>query len=252
MIRAVIRAVTRAAPLALLALLAACKEEPPRATGADPRLDQARIAAAEALRQRVRAEPAQRGVQVFAQALAGQFAVCGRLAAEGPLLPYVAVVVFEQNVPRVADFALGATGVEAGRVFAEMVERCFEGGGPLTARASARPLPPLPTPGPIPAPTPEQNAAPLSAARPQPPPSAADAAARPLAGGPATPTGRTVTTTPRHGANLRAAPGGGGEVIRVAPRASTLDVFAEAPGGWFQVGQGGQVWGWVHASVLER
>ncbi len=236
----------RAAPLALLALLAACKEEAPRAAAPDPRLEQARTAAAEALRQRARGEPAQRGVQVFPQARAGQFAVCGRVAADGPLLPWVALVVFEQNVPRVVDFALGATGVEAGRVFAEMVERCFEGGGPPTARASARPLPPMPAP----LAAPEQPAAP-AAARPG-APAPTEAAARFPAEAPAVATGRTVLTTSRHGANLRASPGGGMEVLRVAPRSSTLDVFAEAPGGWFQVGQGGQVWGWVHASVLER
>lgn len=50
--------------------------------------------------------------------------------------------------------------------------------------------------------------------------------------------------------NLRAAPGGGGEVIRTVPRGSQLEVFGEAPGGWLQVGQGGAPWGWVHVSVL--
>jgi hypothetical protein len=30
-----------------------------------------------------------------------------------------------------------------------------------------------------------------------------------------------------------------------------LQVFGEAPGGWYQVGQDGTAWGWLHASVLD-
>jgi hypothetical protein len=51
--------------------------------------------------------------------------------------------------------------------------------------------------------------------------------------------------------NIRSMPGGGGAVVRVVPRASVLRVFAEAPGGWLQVGED-QPFGWVHGSVLER
>ncbi|TDH58288.1 SH3 domain-containing protein, partial [Dankookia rubra] len=63
--------------------------------------------------------------------------------------------------------------------------------------------------------------------------------------------GRQVTTSQAHPVNIRSAPGGGGAVVRVVPRASALRVFGEAPGGWLEVGES-QPFGWVHASVLDR
>jgi hypothetical protein len=51
---------------------------------------------------------------------------------------------------------------------------------------------------------------------------------------------------------VRANPSGGAEVVRVVPRASALQVFGEAPGGWLQVGEAGVAWGWLHNSLIER
>jgi hypothetical protein len=50
---------------------------------------------------------------------------------------------------------------------------------------------------------------------------------------------------------VRATPGGGGEVVRVAPRGATLNVFGEASGGWLQVGES-EPWGWLHNSMVDR
>jgi uncharacterized protein YraI len=61
-----------------------------------------------------------------------------------------------------------------------------------------------------------------------------------------------ITTSSRTPVNVRAAPVGGSEVLRVVPRASPLEVYGEAPGGWLQVGEGGEAWGWVHRSMVER
>jgi uncharacterized protein YraI len=61
-----------------------------------------------------------------------------------------------------------------------------------------------------------------------------------------------VTTSARTPVNIRSGPSGGTEVVRVVPRASSLQVFGEAPGGWLQVGEGGEAWGWLHNSMLER
>ena len=181
-----------------------------------------------------------RGVQVFAQAIPNTFAVCGRASATGaatePLLPWVAQVSFEAGPPQVTSVVLGASGPEATRVFMELVDRCFEGGGPTNSRMAPRPVSPLPAPvaanasGPLPG-VPQPTDAPPSGAAPQ----------SPL---------RTVVTTARSGANLRASPQGG-TVLRVVPRSSTLQVFGEAPGGWYQVGQNGAAWGWLHSSVLD-
>jgi hypothetical protein len=112
----------------------------------------ARGAAEAALRERLRAASALqlRGVQVFAQAIPNTFAVCGRAsptgAANEPLLPWVAQVSFEAGSAQVTGFVLGSSGPEATRVFAELVDRCFEGGGPANSRMGPRPFPPLPTP----------------------------------------------------------------------------------------------------------
>ena len=246
-----------AALVLLLSVLAACRtenakrEEAP--TPAAPRAALATGAAEASLRSRLRApegELRQRGVQVFEQARRGTFAVCGRAASTGtagdPFLPYVAVVSFEDGTPRVTDFVLGITGPEATRVFIEMVDRCFEGGGSPAARAIVRALPPLPDTRPvermltgsmisIAASTPAETLRPVEALRP----------ADPMRG-----EMRSVVTTPNHGANIRMAPQSG-EVVRVAPRATRLEVLGEAPGGWFQVGQDGVAWGWVHRSVLD-
>ena len=228
-------------PLAFAAILplAACGEgtPAPRAAESAPQALIARAVAENSLRARIRlpVAPQQRGVQVFAQALPDSVAVCGRSrttsAAGGAFIPFVAVVTFEGGAPRVADFTFGDSGPEASRVFVQMVDRCFEGGGPVSARMTARAFPPLPVAG-----VAEVAAGPEEAA----PALVAEAAA----------SGRTVLTSARSGANIRSS-AGGGEVVRTVPRSSTLAVLREAPGGWLQVAESGQPVGWIHNSLIE-
>ncbi|RVT96981.1 SH3 domain-containing protein [Rhodovarius crocodyli] len=227
--------------LALPVLLAcvACNEQgtasrTPQPSGRD---EAAKSLADASLQQRLRSQGTQqRGVQVFQQALPGMVAVCGRSTMTSgtgaPYVPYVAVVSFEGEAPRVTTLSLGETGPEASRVFMEMTDRCFEGGGPANARAMARSYPPLPT-GAMPQREPEQQAEPAAETQ----------AEAPRANG-------TVTISSRSGANLRTA-ARGGDVIRTLPASSTYDLITEAPGGWVQVGERGAPIGWVHNSVLE-
>ncbi|WP_264185762.1 SH3 domain-containing protein [Roseicella aerolata] len=250
----------RKAMVALLAL-AAC-DDPPKAppqTEAPPvGFAAARQAAEEQVRARLRmtGEMQLRAVQVHRQQLPDSLAVCGQVnptgAAVDPFIPWVAVVTLKEGQPARTDLTLGASNAEATRVFIEMLDRCFEGGGPATTRPQApRALPPLPleaglarpaAPAPAPAVPP---AGPGPAPMPAAPPPAPMPAAPPAAGG------RIVTTTPAHPVNIRAQPGGGGPVVRILPRASQLRVFGEAPGGWLEVGED-QPFGWVHGSMLER
>lgn len=236
------------APILMLAALAGCGEGDANSRMAtpEPRQEAAREAALAALRHRLRPQGAieQRGVQVFAQALPDMVAVCGRARLPGsvqaPYLPYVAVVEFSGQATAVVRFHLGASGAEASRVFLDMVDRCFDGGGPPSARPMARNLPPLPELAGI-APAEPQAASATSTAAPG--ASAAQPGLQVAASG-------SVTTSSRMGANIRSSTRGG-EVVRTVPPGTSLQVFAEAPGGWFQVGEAGVALGWIHASVLE-
>ncbi|MBS7811122.1 SH3 domain-containing protein [Roseococcus pinisoli] len=240
-----------------LLLLGACdekKETPASAPASATQQSSARDAATAALRERLRGQETQlRGMQVFSQALADTVAVCGRSSggAGDPYIPFVAVVSFQGEGARVTNFTLGATGPEATRVFLEMVDRCFDGGGPLTNRAMARSYPPLPITGasdPIAAPPPAVSPGPVPDPAAQ--PAAPAAPPTPLQAGSLPASRSTVVTWARTGANLRSNPVGG-EVIGVLPPSTTLDVIAEAPGGWYQVGRDGNAIGWIHSSVLE-
>lgn len=206
--------------VALLAL-AACREEP--RPSAEARDRTARASAAAAVQERLnRPDVRLRGVQVFAQEPAGMLAVCGRAQATAdvgsPYIPYVAIIAFEGEAPHLADFVLGASGREASRAFAQMIDRCYAGGGPVRR-----------TP---PAAVPVLGAEVVAQAQVE------------------APRGRGTVVVARSGAYLRSATRGGA-VLRSLPPASTLQVVGEAPGGWYQVGQGGSAMGWVHASVLE-
>nr|WP_314075376.1 SH3 domain-containing protein [uncultured Roseococcus sp.] len=206
--------------VALLALVA-CREE--RGSAAEAREKAAREASAAAVLERLQvAGVRQRGVQVFPQALADTLAVCGRAqastAAGSPFLPYVAIVSFEGATPSLTDFVLGASGREASRAFAQMINRCYEGGGPAT--------------------------------RPTPAPELGDDVVAQAQAPAETPRGRGTVIVARSGAYLRNGTRGGA-VIRSLPPSSTLQVVGEAPGGWYQVGQGGSPVGWVHSSVLQ-
>lgn len=214
-----------------LTALAACGEDTPSpgAGAAAPQVQAARDAADGALLSRLREEgtPQQRGVQVFAQTLPDEFAVCGRARVAGmggdPYLPYVAVVNVAAGAARVSQFSMGATGPEASRVFTLMVDRCFDGGGPTNTRLTARSFPPLPSGG-MAAPPTESAVEPASAI--------------------------TVVTTPRSGANIRSSTRGG-DVVRTVPPATRLEVIGSPGGDWVQVGADGTAWGWIHNSMLD-
>lgn len=221
---------------ALCGPLAACNEgeassrtaNPTQAAASDPRHETARMAAEIVLRTRLR-HAELRGVQVFSQALPDTMVVCGRArnAREDAYAPYVGVINFEGGTPRVASFQYGSTGAEASRVFLEMVDRCFDGGGPATSRATARATPPLPS-----------N------------PVAETPAAAPVAQSEPAPTAPARMATARSNANIRNMPGGG-DVLRTLPAGARMEVLAQAPGNWFQLGQNGAVVGWAHGSLLE-
>lgn len=256
---------TRLCPLlASLLLLAACQPrtscEPappaqpaaaiPAGTAEDPRIAIAQRSANERLRARLREEAAdprrQRAVVVHRQALAGSLAVCGQVNATGrgddPYLPFIAVIAFDGLAPRVIDFVVGASSAEATRAYIAMLEHCFDGGGPNSQRAQRRSLPPTPDQDP----TPLRGASTAALAMPAPTPTPA-----PTAAPAAVPAGSHVIVSQRSPANIRATPGGSGEIIRSAPRGATLEVYATVAGGWLQVGQGGSIWGWVHSSLIE-
>lgn len=257
--------------LALAGLLAGCDDPAPRqapAAEAPAALPQGRPAAAlqsaeERLRARLRIEGEMRlrAVQAHRQLLADTLAICGQVHPSGrgdePWLPWVAVVGFEGQAVARAELFLAASTPEATRVYFEMVDRCFDGGGPASARQGIRPLPPAPSslPRSVEDPTPRAALPPATVAVPVPmaPAPAAEPTAAPVAAAAAVgPVQAMITTSSRTPVNVRAAPGGGSEVLRVVPRASPLEVYGEAPGGWLQVGEGGEAWGWVHRSMVER
>jgi hypothetical protein len=223
----------------MLVALTGCDEgeASPPARPPETRQEVAREAALAALRHRLRPRGniEQRGVQVFTQAMPDVLTVCGRArmpgAGQAPYWPYVAVVDLSGEAGMVVSLHLGASGAEASRVFLDMVDRCFDGGGPASARPMMRSLPPLPEP----------DAAAETSSR---------AAPRPGRAAPPAAASGSVITASRVGANIRSSPRGG-DVVRVMAPGSSLQVLAEAPGGWFQVGEAGVALGWVHASVLE-
>jgi hypothetical protein len=217
---------------------------------------EARRAAEEQVRARLRivGDMTLRAIQVYAQQIPGSFAVCGQInptgAANDPFIPWVATVALENGKAGRSTLAIGLSNVEASRVYLELVDRCFEGGGPRGGQAPAvSGLPPLPSDTALA----EQRApgatTPSATARP-PVADAGGSNAASTAAPRATP-GRSVTTTSAHPVNIRNSPAGGGAIVRVVPRASVLRVFGEAPGGWLQVGED-QPMGWLHGSMLDR
>jgi hypothetical protein len=261
----------RGKALALAALLLAGCDEPapanraaapqPAATAAPAAPGDQQAAALRATEERLRARLrsdgplTQRAVVVHRQAMAGTLAVCGQVNASGrgddPFIPYVAVIAFEGEQAARVDFHLAASSPEATRVYLEMVDRCWDGGGPASARVAGRALPPVPSSLPRSLP-PEPARAPTLATAPaaSAPTPTTPTAATPVAPAPAAVAGM-VTTSARTPVNVREAPSGGTAVLRVVPRGSTLQVFGEAPGGWLQVGEAGEPWGWLHSSMLE-
>ena len=248
--------------LLLLALLGlpGC-DDPPEAQqqsgSAQAAAAEARRAAEEQVRARLRmvGDMSLRAIQVYPQQIPGTYAVCGQInptgAANDPFIPWVATVALQDGKASRASLVIGLSNVEASRVYLEMVDRCFEGGGPRNGQMPAvSGLPPLPSDTALSqqreaaqAP-PAGSSEPTPGAAPAPPPAPAPAPQATVASG-------SVTTTSAHPVNIRSSPAGGGAVVRVVPRASTLRVFGEAPGGWLQVGEE-QPFGWLHGSMLER
>ena len=189
-----------------------------------------------------------RGVHVWPQAIHNQFAACGQVDVFGPTsntyVLFVTVVTRDDSgqdpATRVkADAHVGSTVTEATKVYLDTLARCFAGGGPQTTRREAAPpVPPMPDD--------------IKAVLAGPPPAAAPPAAAPA---PATtqplpksaPASGTVVM--RQAGNIRASPQG--ETLRVEPAGKELHVFAEAPGGWLQIGDT-EPNGWVHSSLVER
>jgi len=237
-------------PLVLaLTALAACGEatSSPNSGAAAPQVKAAREAAEVALRGRLRQDgaPQQRGIQVFAQALPAEFAVCGRSRIAGlgsePFIPYVAVVRFEAGAAQVSQFALGATSMEASRVFVLMVDRCFDGGGPASARATARAFPPMPRDGVPEVLSGQATTAQGAATTERVPELSPEPSPEPII---------TVVTTQRSGANIRNS-ARGGDVVRTVPPATRLEVIGSPAGDWVNVGADGTAWGWIHSSMLD-
>jgi hypothetical protein len=228
-----------------------------------------------------------RGEQVYPQAMAGQIAVCGQTDVSGgpgrTFVPFVVLVAAnggpnggEDPAPRyrVTETHVAGAVADADRTYIETVARCYDGGGPQAmvhgTIASVPPLPEHPDaawrgvpPSVSPALSgpPPQQADVASTVTPRAPARGASLApdlltgappgafhgADVLAGGPEADVSRTVIM--RQNGNIRAAPQG--NTLRVAPRGTSFRVFAEAPGGWLEVGDTAP-FGWVHSSMVDR
>ena len=223
--------------------LAACKEEKKAASvgaAADPVLQRVRESAEQNIQAKA-AAPATirfRGVQVYPQAAADHYAVCGQVnpfADDANIfVPFVSVATGQKHgewTEYQFDQRIGTTTTEASRVYAAIVAYCYENGGPSPSPIrSAAPTPPLPST----VPEPPDHPVPVAAA------------AAPVA---TTPTEASGTVTMRQNGNLRTDPHG--DPIRVVPQGTLLHVFGKAPGGWYQVGDTAPS-GWVHESMLDR
>jgi hypothetical protein len=189
-----------------------------------------------------------RGIQVWPQAIHNQFAACGQVDVYGPgsntYVLFVTVVTRDDSgqdpaARFKADAHVGSTVTEATKVYLDTLARCFTGGGPQNARREGvAPVPPMP----------DDMKAVLAGPAPPAPvaqPAAAAATVQPAAK--SSPASGMVVM--RQAGNIRTSPQG--ETIRVEPPGKELRVFAEAPGGWLQVGDT-EANGWVHSSLVQR
>ena len=279
-----------AVALAAVTLLSGCKDEKKAADQSASLADRVREAAEQAIRSGAET-PAQvqfRGVQVYAQAMPQRMAVCGQVSPFADdanlFVPFVSVVTINDGTPRYQFEQRIATNTsEASRVYIAMANDCYDKGGPKPGPyQGAMPVPPLPdaipdpaarsrpTAGPSPeapvAPTaapPSQPAAPIMLAPapmavpasmpvptpgPAPMPQSAEPPAPALAPVPDQAPASGSVTMRQHG-NLHAGPQG--PVVQVVPQGTVMRIFAQAPGGWYQVGDTAP-WGWVHESLVDR
>jgi len=258
--------VVPAAALLTLALLTGCKQEKQSAAPAAASLsDRVRAATEQSIGAGATPAPRFRGEQVYQQALPQRLAVCGQLAPfaanPGLFVPFVSIVTTPLNLAEPAphyqfEHHIGTTTAEASRVYAAIVTYCYDQGGPTPGpyRSVLAPpplpdsIPDLPSGAalatPVPKPAPAVASAPRLTA--PAPPAPAPSPALLAAVDPAVPAGNV---TIRQNANLHADPHGAS--VRVVSQGTVLRVFAQAPGGWYQVGDTAP-WGWVHDSMLER
>jgi hypothetical protein len=224
-----------------------------------------------------------RAVQAYGQTEPRLAAVCGQVRPReaSAFVPFVSFVRYEAGRDVVAEVEqiVANTPARASRVYIEMVQRCFEGGGPPGGRGT-QPLPPVPaevpaTPPPPPpswgkdkvelAPVPGTGVPGASGPawgsfgglppRPARPPGsepgvppAPQAAPQALSPGGAGPAESGMVTLRRHG-NVHSGPAGRTPVIMVLPPGTVLRVFGTAPGGWLEVGETRPL-GWLHGSLL--
>lgn len=167
-----------------------------------------------------------RDMETYQQATPGEYAVCGKVSLSGRDADFVYFVSVAgadaRGGFRVKGSYLVSSGDEARYAYAEITQRCVENGRGQVDAAGTPPPPPSPSYG--------QDAPPE--------PSATDAAE-----------GGQRSVTLRQGANLRAGPSSDYPVLRTLPRGTVLQVFRDAPGGWYQVGDT-QPRGWMHTSML--
>ncbi len=238
----------RLVPILTLIVLAGCKDQKkPAAAGVDPAIQHVRDAAEQDIQS---AAPATakvrfRGVQVYTQAQPGRYAVCGQVSPFADdaniFVPFVSVVTGQSHgdwTQYQFDHRIGTTTSEASRVYAALVTYCYENGGPSPSPdSSVASVPPLPD------------------AIPNPQVPGADARAAPDAQTTApitvtaAPTAASGSVTMRQNGNLHADPHGAS--TRVIPAGTSLRVFGQAPGGWYQVGDTAP-FGWVHESMVDR
>ncbi|KAA2212512.1 SH3 domain-containing protein [Teichococcus oryzae] len=236
----------KATIVAALALLATACDE--KEGGADETALKAAHSAAEAeLRRSGGPQTTLRGVQLYRQAQGG-IAVCGQASlpnSGGAFTLFVSLVTPREGETPLVEQHVATSGSTASRVFVETVSRCYEDGGPPAQQRAGAP-PPMP---PVPDRLPEVARPEVPAPQPR--------AALPLATPPSDPTPALITEPPRfqgrvvtmrQNGNLRAHPGGGGQVVRVVPGGTALKVFGDAPGGWLEVGAEAPE-GWMHGSM---
>ncbi len=197
-----------------------------------------------------------RGVQVYSQAAAHRWAVCGQVSPFADdlalFVPFVSVVSVAGDGSMKPDPAfIGSSVSEADRTYLALVTHCYDEGGPVDGpMAGVPPIPPLPNT--VPSPSLEGAAPAVAAAQavpgaPGPLPAAAGSGGAAVDGSAAQPASGSITM--RQNANVHASPHGAS--VRVVPQGTALRIFGQAPGGWYEVGDTAP-WGWVHESMFSR
>ena len=240
---------TTSMALAAVLLLTGCDKPKPAAPAADDKSEARR--AAEASIRATAHDPdavAFRGEQAYKQAARNQVAVCGQVNVfddgRQSYVPFVAVVTRDDATSDPArrlhsEAHVASTTAEASRTYVETVAHCYDNGGPPPGLPAGAPsVPPMPQD--------MRRVQETVAAAASGPPARLGAVAASGSGAAAAASGRVIT---RQNVDLHAAPHG--DTVRVLPKGSSLRVFAEAPGGWLQVGEDSP-FGWVHSSMVTR